>query len=603
MTERYALTLTLTVISPFLFPGLAAGLSGFDATQLRDERNRPVLPSTQIRGLLREGLQDIALSAPGCLTEAEITLLLGAESSPRQAGEEFDQPMRGRLILGDLIADGDVLPSGETVRVEIDDELGAAKTGHLLKIELVAPHGAEISFTGTAILYWCSPEIDRIVKAIGAAIRLVPAIGAFKSAGFGAVRAGTSGARVDNGRPMGVPAAPLEPGARRGLAARFDRPILVDADRVVDNAFVGAAIVPGAVFKGALARKLALAGGQGELSRFETALANLRISHAFPEAEDGSPGGHSLPLSVVAIEKDAFGDGLRLPGGKVPLLDRGDGPMIDGIAARFAPDWKQSWFEPAATRLGRPKYRPPAMLPRTHIKIGPGGVAEAQKLYSTVARSVSQPGNPLVERRFLFCVDPGSCVDEDRERASQLIALLLDGLDGIGKTEASARFEDWAAGQGIPEPAPVYGTDNLFAVTLEADAVLTDPRTDATAPEAYAAYWAKAVPGAELVDFCASQHLAGGYLATRRRPWGDGSYHPFVLTDAGSVFLLRGGIAGRLRQLIRTGLPVPSFAGIGPGETIELDWRCCPFMPENGYGAIRADYLSEARTASMLGGA
>ena len=43
----------------------------------------------------------------------------------------------------------------------------------------------------------------------------------------------------------------------------------------------------------------------------------------------------------------------------------------------------------------------------------------------------------------------------------------------------------------------------------------------------------------------------------------------------------------RLKTLMRTGLPVARYAGLPP-----LTWENCPFVPGNGYGAIRADHLS-----------
>ncbi len=131
-------------------------------------------------------------------------------------------------------------------------------------------------------------------------------------------------------------------------------------------------------------------------------------------------------------------------------------------------------------------------------------------------------------------------------------------------------------------------------MTLRTPAVLTDPRTDLSAADAYAAYWGQIIPGARLIDFCARQYLAGGYLAMRRRPW-PGVYHPFVVTAAGSVFLLAGHIGDRLNVLIRTGLPPSAFK-----EAASLDWRNCPFVPGNGYGEIRADHLSDEAILKSL---
>jgi hypothetical protein len=79
----------------------------------------------------------------------------------------------------------------------------------------------------------------------------------------------------------------------------------------------------------------------------------------------------------------------------------------------------------------------------------------------------------------------------------------------------------------------------------------------------------------------ARQCLAGGYHASRRRPYPD--YYPFVLTEAGAVFRLA--IKGedtrrKLAEALRFGLPVPRLGGN------VATWRTCPYMPENGYGEI-----------------
>jgi hypothetical protein len=77
--------------------------------------------------------------------------------------------------------------------------------------------------------------------------------------------------------------------------------------------------------------------------------------------------------------------------------------------------------------------------------------------------------------------------------------------------------------------------------------------------------------------------MAGGYLGTRRRAFGSGTYFPFVLTNEGSVFTLEISSEDARQALLhalRFGLPVPPF-GARP-----LTWRNCPYVPENGYGEI-----------------
>ena len=509
----------------------------------------------------------------------------------------MNRPERGRALVGDLVAcsmraapgarDGLLPAADETTRIEIDDRLGAVRTGDLQVVELVAPFGAEVSFAGNIVLSWPAEQSTRIVTAIDKALKLIPAIGAFKSAGFGEVLAERSSAALVASRPLAFPAAGTGAQERYGFAATFDRPILVDTDRVTENAFVGAEIVPGAALKGALARKVELTGGSDALIEYEAALASIVISHAFPADTWGHPVGEPLPLSTVAVveaKNILFGDALRLDQPDGTSRDA-SGPMIAGKPAWFQPDWKGRYFEAAGKFFGTGNFVLPARLPRTHT--AKDGIAAEGQLYTAIARSTRDPENQKEPRSFLFTIDLCNVDEQQRAKARALAALLRDGLDGIGRTLASAAFERWPAGDVVPIAKPIVGHPNLLAVVLRTAAVLTDPRTELSARDAYTAYWAVTVPGAQLVDFYASQYLAGGYLAMRRRPW-RGTYHPFVVTTAGSVFLLAGDIGPRFNSLLRTGLPLPSFIEADP-----LDWRNCPFVPENGYGAIRADHLSD----------
>jgi hypothetical protein len=601
MTDRLVIGVTVVVRSPFLFQALAGGLVGVDAAQLRDEDRNPVLPGTQLHGVLREALGDIAAVAPTVISEIEIADLFGRGSPEFQEAGEYNRPHRGRVFIGDLVARSMRLAPGaadqplqdaiETTRIEIDDTLGAVRTGFLQVIELVSPFGVEVSFTGEIVLFCAREQSSRVVLAIDKALKLIPAIGAFKSAGFGEIVAERSGAAIKSSHPLAFASAGTDTQERYGFSATFDRPLLVDTDRVTDNAFVGAEVIPGAALKGALARKVELTGGSAALAQYEAALASVVISHALPADALGHPGGEPFPLSTiaVAVEKDLiFGDALR--------LDRstgGSGPTIAGKAASFQSDWKPRWFASAAGLFGAEHYRKPMRLPRTHTAIQ-GGIAAEGQLYTLIARSARDPDNGSVSRRFLFTIDLCCVPEAQQANARTLIALLREGLDGIGRTLATAEFERWPPGDAAPTARPVAGHRDLFAVVLRTPTVLTDPRTELSARDAYAEYWAAAVPGAALVDFCASQYLAGGYLAMRRRPWSD-TYHPFVVTAAGSVFLLAGDIAPRLDTLLRSGLPLPGFAGAAT-----LDWRNCPFVPENGYGAIRADHLSDPSSIELL---
>lgn len=577
--KRCEIDIALTVRSPFLFQGLANGLMGIDTAQLRDEEGRPVIPADQVRGVLLEAMTDLAAAAPTLATADDIRQLFGQGSIEAKAGTggviEYDRPERSELIFADLVADGLDCSVGETTRVQIDEETGAVKTGHMQVIELVAPLRREVTFKGSFVAFLKRGSSKRQIDAIVAALATVSSIGAFKSAGFGEItkHSLTVGAEQD----LALPAATSAP-LRQSYLVSFDRPILVDAKWVADNAVSGAAIVPGAAFKGALAERLRRAGIDPESDpRFAKPLAAMRVSHAFPVTDAGDLLLESLPLSLVALKREgegfAFGDALKVPYGR--------GATIDGEAALFSTDWKDETFSDAAKALGRVGGDPPSELPRTHTAIGPKGIAEDQRLFTTIARSTRG-------RKWLLTVDGGG----DSPEYQQLVALLEGGLDGIGRTGARATLLPVTQPVAWPQPKCVASHPDLFVVVLRTPAMMTDPLAAGDAKTQYERYFELTCPDAMLENFYAAQRLAGRYLATRRRPYG-ATYYPFVLTEPGSTFLIKAkpgktkSVSEKLAQLMRSGLPVVALSRAAP-----LSWRNCPFVPENGFGDITVDHMS-----------
>lgn len=611
MTSRITLRVRLGVRAPFLFPGDANGALGVDVVAARDGAGQAIVPATQIHGVVREAMHDLA-AASRIVTTTDLRCLFGDESPSNDDQGGHDRPDRGCILFSDLTDTAGRRAASELTRVEIDDVTGAARTGHLWVAEQVAEPDTLVTFAGHAVLFWDddAARIERIVTALNQAMKLVSAIGAHKSAGFGEVEASASSIRLE-GAPevMCLPAAAdadrawdaataaagLKPAheaaspERIGLSLWFDRPYLVNADRVAENAFVGSAVVPGAVIKGALAEALRRMGAD-RLHEYAEALAGLRISHAFPmDAACDTRGAQTEPLSWVLARDDStvlhFRDALRIPrsGGD------SDGNVLWGDAPGvFRWDWKPGWDMRARRAAGWPGRHRPTRLPRTHTMVGDDGAAEDQNLYTTIALSHEDDRLPAEPILFRFSIDIDGVAEAELPRARQLVALLRRGLDGIGRTGARAIIDDLPEAARMPSVAPVRGHTDLFAVVLLTDSVLTDPSdTIQTAAAAYGAYWRMLLPAATLVDFVASQRLAGGYLAFRYRPWAD-TYHPFTVTEAGSVFLLRGPIGDALRALVPAGLPLPRFAGAPP-----LTWQACPFVPENGFGAFRADHLAD----------
>jgi len=85
--------------------------------------------------------------------------------------------------------------------------------------------------------------------------------------------------------------------------------------------------------------------------------------------------------------------------------------------------------------------------------------------------------------------------------------------------------------------------------------------------------------------------MTGGYLAKKLYPLYSDCYYPYVLTEAGSVFVLelQSPLADEaLNRFVENGLSLPSqIIALFPEEEDHYEhWKNCPYVPENGYGEI-----------------
>jgi hypothetical protein len=588
---RLAFPLRLVINSPFLFPAADQARFGLDAVALRDAWGRPLIPGDQLRGVVREALEDLSAAAPAVAPAALLADLFGAapadaRSNADDPGAEAFAPQRGHMLFGDLVAEQGNTPPARAVRIRIEAETGAAADGALQMVELVAPPGAGVAFAGELVVLARAGQEAAIERALRHALPLVCAIGAQKSIGFGSV------AEFHLDRPqerrflLPVSGSPPQEATSVVWEMRLDRPFLVNARREADNLFVGEDVIPGGVIKGALARRLELAG---ELGRFGQMLSDMRITHAVPEMPDGAPAGDALPLSLVAVKPRnhplLVGDSLGTPPGLGVNLEDATGEVA--LPGWYAPDWKDEWDSEVRRRVGWAAPSDPATDIRVHTAIDRGSGAAAEGLlYSTVAlahrnadAATNSPRGP--ERTWRLSLHPPP--EADRGLWQTLLAVLQEGLDGIGRTGASARFVEHGRVKEAFDASdilPFQPGGTQFAVVLRTPAALIEPASGLDAFSAYTGYWQGLLCKARLIDMVVRHRLAGSYQARRHRPYGSG-YVPFVLTEPGSVFLLDGVGTADLTALMASGLPVPALNGR------EVDWRTCPFVPQNGYGSFR----------------
>jgi CRISPR/Cas system CSM-associated protein Csm3 (group 7 of RAMP superfamily) len=591
---RKAYTLKLVLKSPFMFEGVVNNRVGVDSAYVRGESGEPVIPASQVKGVLRDALEVLI----GKLLSAEdVALLFGSASANSGAGEQ-DRPDRGLALFQDLSAVGP-LSTSETVRIEIDDETGTVKKGHLQIVELAAPFGQPVAFEGKLVIrYARGLDAARIEKAVRAALKLIPAIGAYKSAGFGEV-VNEECSLTETTTAAGAAIDPAQ-AVRTAYHVTFDCPILVDTTRVADNHFKGAAIVPGSAIKGALAEQLALAGEnpEDEGSKLGEAISTLTVSHAFPIDAQGRELDLPIPDSVFTCERASkdykgekehlFVDGILAPQPGMGLIISGAVVAPDNVAT--GKDKDKQLFR---AQFDRPSYEPDWLV-RTHIGMNEDRVGEriAREKRTFTAADEKLYSSQMVGTRnktWRIVVDPSRI--EDKSLAAKLMSMLEAGLDGIGRTAASATFKRSAlSDQTMPEA-------NVVDILLLTPAVLFDPAEAGGqfAKARYKAYFQSQLD-VELVNFFARQSLAGQYPAMRRRPYGRNVYYPFVQTRPGAVFRLKvSGAEGRrkLGDALKFGLPVPPLGGK------PASWRTCPFVPENGFGRIALHRICQSEGVAV----
>jgi hypothetical protein len=464
-------------------------------------------------------------------------------------------------------------------------------------IELVAPMGASVVFTGEINVVAPEAEGRDIEAALQKALALVSSIGAFKSPGFGEIVHARSKLTKDSAViPLGLPSNSGGKVGQMRYRVTFDRPVLADGDKIADNAVLGNDVIPGAVFKGALARKLELAGENPQAGPLGEALAALRISHAFPEGDtEGSRLSMPIPLSMVGVKNNISSkDQPRVLFSDMALKAQPRGELLNGEEPLFPGDWKWTCFGDAEALLNRPTGTLPVAIARTHTAINGEGVAKTGQLFTTIAKTArNKEGDHL---NWIVEIDASAAGDT----GSLLVAALASGVDGIGKTDARATLTP-IKGADRPQLAPISGRPGVFGVMLCADTLMHDGSKTAaeglSAKDAYHAYWNTVLPGCKLLDFFAAQKLVGGYVSRRRRAYGTGHYYPFSLTTAGSIFIIEASAADlqtRLAELVKTNLPAAPINGK------QVTWRNCPYVPENGYGQISANHLSDATVVSNL---
>jgi hypothetical protein len=597
----------IDIEGPILTAGSEAPAYGVDTGFALDlEREHYILPGTLVKGVVRHMLAAMSRAAAEKLPPEKLGGWFGEPSGAVYEDDPAERfaPDRAQVRFGDFKLTKPAVKPGTAAsltRIAVNADFGSVEHGMLQELETPVGYGVCATFAGTVTVN--HPEAAEVFDWVLKALRLLPAIGSAKGAGFGHIL------DVREAAPEPLPLrypVKTEPAALRQDRLRyvlaFREPLLVASQAIAGNLFESSENIPGGVVKGALAHRIE---AQGRMPDLAGALDRMIIREARPvRYEESNPPSlerpHAIPLSIYSVEM-FDGDNLAWYWFEDALLND---PLKDATVSTivtFPPDWKIGGIP---WRQARATFGQNAGLQhdvRTRTSINPDGLADTSQLFSRIA--INPEGHV-----WLGEIERG---EADPSKFAEILAILGDTLSGVGKTGATASVayllpEDRAAAA----PVGHDGEREIWRIVLETDALLHGPddvfQYDGLSPEdrlnaQYRDYFAGAIrcrrgpqnlSGSDLsLRLFAKQRWVGGYLA-RRFPVYPDRYYPHLVTEAGSVFVLtvppeaRGAIA----SFVELGLPLPSSV-----SKKDFEYQRSPFPPQNGYGevSITRTYFSQ----------
>lgn len=570
----FDLNIVLILQGPVLSHSTAVGASGISSPFARNSKDEYYLPGTLIKGRLRQAWNELH-SAVGASFQPSLTNLLGESSDHPQVRPTAVDPLRGSLYFDDFTNQAQERDDTR-YRIGIDGERGAVKKGFYQVLDAPYKVGESVKFSG-AIRFSASDatSANNIKREIEIGLRWITSLGAERSVGFGRLL----DVNVSAPQQAAIAAKQSATGATTlSLKLSPNAPFCLARRRIDPNLFESDTIIAGAAIKGSLASSWRALLGQSpngvitstlDPARLELCrnFEKIRFTHAFPAGQAARP--VTAPLSLVKANKVQLYD--------VALAKSA---MLVGnplAAPEFAVDWKSDsdvqqmfgWAE-----LDR-ELRVRTAIDSDRRK------AKDEQLFA-YEKIVPKDVN-------WYCqIDLGAVPDGERRAVEgQLLDLLANGLRAIGKTKARVTVEVELAGIPAMHLSNTASREGFWIVSLQTPALVCNQSRviEKDLLTAYQEVFSQlSGDSLALQHFLARQSLAGGeYLWKRFQS--HNQYSPWLLTDAGSVFVLKAepGQDSAAQNCINNwyahGLPLPAWV-------MDRHWTNCPFLPEGGYGEI-----------------
>jgi hypothetical protein len=617
MNQQYELIVKLTIKGPLITSGGGDATRGLNCVFSLNAEEQPVLRGSHVKGKLKEAMRELSAVLPD--KNYDLHILFGTGQD--EQNPDFRNSQRASIQVSDFILDENTALSsiGRNTRVTIDSRTGTSREQHLQMLEKRFESGSSITWTGT-ISFFSSDQgtAQALGKHLEIGLKWITSLGATKGTGYGRLEKVST--ELTSYRSSAVASFDGD-GLVFPLCFEFIDDLLIGGRKKPKSNFVESEkVIPGSVIKGSLARFLNMICGvkpatmpidrsncgvadDSAYPLFAKYFSRLRFLHAFPVLPGRTVRPVVLPYSAVQVEVSEN----EIPFGDVALLD---GAVLDkkNRAPRFQIDWKESY---ATKNLFESfGWGTPEIINKTRTAIEEKTrTAKEEKLYTF---------QYLTPYQVLATDDP----DEEKKRVRWISRILLPKMDQtekqrllqelnraihlgwrhMGKRDSRFRLVDIGKEACDSPFAPrksTFSQAGLAVIMLQTDTLMFDAKALAEEKSGidlhaiYENYWDKITGGScKLLRFFARQRMSGGYLAKSLYPLYRDCYYPYVLTEAGSVFVLKilneDVAVQNFLDFTQKGLPLPpQIIELFPEEDEQSEhWKHCPYVPENGYGEI-----------------
>jgi len=618
MNTLHELQVELTIRAPFISGGSGDGTRGLNKLFIRRSDGRIAVNGSHIKGKLREALKE--LQKPLGIPKDKIIELFGPEKSTDKSSDEQNQEARidyrtkSRLRFSDFIITSPSMQvdcsanQKRLTKVRINSITGTSKEQALQIIENIFDSGTPLTLLGTISFFSELDKAASTAETLSKGLKWITALGGSKGIGFGRFERVSTSFR--NSEPIS-PQSYSNHHQKFNIHFEFLDDLLIGGIKKATYFVESETVIPGGAIKGSLSRFMnRLCGATPDwtaIDKHNNAVYNqfpllaehfsrIRCSHAFPIEFDRTHRPVTIPFSAVTIktDKDIY---------DIALLDQ-ESFIRQTEHPSFQINWKN--FDKAYRLFG---WTLPEIINKTRTAIHEKSKrAQDESLYTFQYLTPFQSresGQKECRKKIKWITNITmptlESADHQQQLAKEFMAAINQGWQYLGKRDATFNFsvhepELEAFHEYFEELSPET-CEGQAIVVLQTDTLMFDGKALAENavhfPDLQAAYkqfWDEVTESScEMIRFFARQKFAGGYQAKNSFQLHE-HYYPFVLTEAGSVFVLHIDKPEKamsvLQKLRKNGLLLPSdiTKWFSPDKE---QWQQCPFVPENGYGEIR----------------